>query len=131
MEQIAVQGVGIHAAAAMDPHRAATARRVSAQLAMTQSDGAAALVEGIPGGAADPRVVSTALLGPAVQRELRVAALLRALAHEEPDVRRAALFAAPLLWTDAVAAKVAELAAQDPDPGARADAQEAKARGGH
>ena len=118
------------AAAAMDPHREATARRVSAQLAMTQSDGAAALVEGIPGGAADPRVVSTALLGPAVQRELRVAALLRALAHEEPDVRRAALFAAPLLWTDAVAAKVAELAAQDPDPGARADAQEAKARGG-
>jgi hypothetical protein len=121
----------LRAAAAVDPHRAATARRVSAQLAMTQSDGAAALVEGIPGGAADPQVVSTALRGPAVQRELRVAALLRALAHEEPDVRRSALFAAPWLWTDAVAAKVAELAAQDPDPGARADAQEAKARGGN
>jgi len=45
-------------------------------------------------------------------------------------VRRAALFAAPLLWTDAVAAKVAELAAQDPDPGAQADAKEAMARGG-
>jgi len=120
----------VRAAAAVDPHRAATARRVSAQLAMTQSDGAAALVVAIPGGAADPQVVATALRGTAVQRELRVAALLRALTSEERDVRRAALFAAPLLWTDAVAAKVAELAAQDPDPGAQADAKEAMARGG-
>jgi hypothetical protein len=121
----------VRAAAAVDPHRAATARRVSAQLAMTQSDGAAALVTAIPGSAADPQVVAAALHGASVDRELRVAALLRALADEEHDVRRVALFAAPLLWTDAVAAKVAELAAQDPDPGARADAQEAKARGGN
>jgi len=120
----------LRAGAAADPHRAATARRVSAQLAMTESDGAAALVAGIPGGAADPQVVATALRGSAAPRELRVAALLRALAHEERDVRRAALFAAPLLWTDAVAAKVAELAARDPDPGARANAAEAMARGG-
>jgi hypothetical protein len=120
----------VRATAAVDPHRATTTRRVSAQLAMTQTDGAAALVEGIPGNAADPQVVATALRGPAVERERRVAALLRALADDERDVRRAALFATPLLWTDAVAARVAELAAHDPDPGTRADAQEAKARGG-
>jgi hypothetical protein len=118
------------AGAAVDPHRAASARRVSAQLAMTQADGAIALIEGIPGEAADPQVVATALRGTGATRALRVAALLRALEDEKPDVRRAALFATPLLWTDAVAAKVVELAAQDPDPRARADAQEAKARGG-
>ncbi len=121
----------LRAAAAVDPHRATTARRVSAQLAMTQNDGAAALVTAIPGGAPDPQVVAAALRGASVDRELRVAALLRALEDDDHDVRRAALFAAPLLRTDAVAAKVAALAAQDPDPGVRADAQEAKARGGN
>ncbi len=120
------------AAAAVDPKRETTARRVSAQLAMTQLDGAAALAAAIPGGAADPQVVAIALRGSDTSlREQRIAALLRALAHEERDVRRSALFAAPLLWNDAVAAKVAELAAHDPDPGARADAEEAKGRGGH
>jgi len=121
----------LRARAALDPTRAAPTRRVSAMLAVTQADGAAALVEGIPGEAADPQVIATALRAAIpVAREQRAAALLRALADEERDVRRAALDAAPALWTDAVAAKVAEIAASDPDPRARADAQNAKARGG-
>jgi len=121
----------LRAHAALDPTRAASTRRVSALLAVTQADGAAALVEGIPGQGADPQVIAIALRAAvSVAREQRVAALLRALADEERDVRRAALAAAPALWTDAVAAKVTELAASDPDPRARADAQDAKAQGG-
>ena len=120
----------LRARAALDPKRAAPTRRVSALLAVTQADGAAALVEGIPGEAADPQVIATALRAVIpVAREQRVAALLRALADEERDVRRAALNAAPTLWTDAVAARVATMATSDPDPQARADAQSAKARG--
>jgi hypothetical protein len=118
------------AAAAVDPHRPATTRRVSAQLAISNADGAVALASGVPGKAADPQVVAAALRVSSVPNELRTAALMRSLANEERDVRRAALFAAPLLWSDAVAAKVAELAAHDPDPGVQADAQDAKARGG-
>ena len=121
----------LRARAALDPRRATPTRRVSAMLAVTQADGAAALVEGIPGEAADPQVIAIALRAVVpVAREQRVAALLRALGDEVRDVRRAALDAAPTLWTDAVAAKVAEVAASDPDPRARADAQNAQARGG-
>jgi hypothetical protein len=121
----------LRARAALDPGRPAPTRRVSAMLAMTQADGAAALVEGIPGEAADPQLIATALRAVIpVARERRVAALLRALADEERDVRRAALSAAPALWSDAVAARVATMAASDPDPQVRADAQNAKARGG-
>ena len=45
-------------------------------------------------------------------------------------MRRAALLAAPTLWTDAVAEKVAEMAANDPDPRVRADAGDAQGRVG-
>jgi hypothetical protein len=118
------------ARAAVDPRRAAPARRVSALLAMTNPDGAAALVAAVPGDSADPQVTMTALRAATpVPRELRVAALLRALDSDQRDVRRAALDAAPKLWTDAVAAKVAEMAASDPDPRVRADAQDAKTHG--
>ena len=120
----------LRAAAAVDPHRSATTRRVSAQLAISSPDGAAALAAAIPGKAADPQVVAAALRVSSASREVRSDALLRALANEGRDGRRAALFAAPLLWSDAVAAKVAELAAHDPDPGVRADALDAKTQGG-
>jgi hypothetical protein len=118
------------ARAAVDPHGAPPARRVSAMLAMTNADGAAALVAAVPGAAADPQVTATALRAAIpVAQELRVAALLRALDAEQPDVRRAALFAAPTLWTDAVGKKVAEMAAHDEDASVRADAADAKQRG--
>jgi hypothetical protein len=114
---------------AVDPLNAPPARRVSAMLAMSNPDGAAALVAAVPGDAADPQVTATALRAAIpVSQELRVAALLRALDSENADVRRAALGAAPTLWNDAVEKKVAEMAANDPDPSARADAQDAKAR---
>jgi hypothetical protein len=122
----------LRAHAALDPARAAPARRISALLAVTQPDGADALVAGIPGESADPQVTAIALrAATSVAREQRAAALLRALADEDRDVRRAALQAAPALWNDAVAAKVAGMATSDPDPRARADAQNAKAQGGH
>ena len=99
-------------------------------LAMTNADGAAALVAAVPGAAADPQVVATGLRASvAVPRELRVAALLRALDSEARDVRRAALFAAPELWTDAVEKKVEAMAAGDPDAEVRANAASAKQRG--
>jgi hypothetical protein len=119
------------ARAALDPGRVPSARRVSAGLAASQSDGAAALVAGIPGESPDPQVVAVALRGtPSVGREAREAALLRSLAHREAGVRRAALLAAPDLWNEAVAAKVKQLAAEDPDVDVKEDAQDAVARAG-
>jgi hypothetical protein len=119
------------ARAALDPRRAPAARRVSALLAITSDAGAAALVAGIPGDPGDPQVVATALRGSmSMPLETREAALLRALAAEDRDVRRAALMVAPLAWSDAVAAKVAELAASDTDADVRADAQDVRSRTG-
>lgn len=117
------------ARSALDPRRAPPARRVSAILAATHPEGLAALLAGVPGATADPQVVATALLAPGdVSRAARSAAVLRALGHEDRDVRRAALQAAPAYWTDAVAAKVAELAASDADPEARRAAVDARLR---
>ena len=114
---------------AVDPKRAAPTRRSSAMLAMTNAEGAAALVAAVPGEAADPQVVATALRGTSpVAHALRVSALLRALDSDERDVRRAALVAIPALWTDAVEAKVSEMAAHDADAAVRADAADAKTR---
>jgi hypothetical protein len=119
------------ARAAIDPRRATANRRISALLAATHPAGADALLAGVPGPAEDPQVVATALRAtPTAPRESREAALLRALANDEPEVRRAALLSAPLLWNDAVAAKVAEIAKSDPDAGVRAEANDATSRGG-
>jgi hypothetical protein len=116
---------------ALDPRRAPAARRVSAMLAITNDAGASALVAGIPGAAGDAQVVATALRGSAnLSRESREAALLRSLAADERDVRRAALMVAPLAWTEAVAAKVAELAQSDPDQDVREDAKDVASRAG-
>jgi hypothetical protein len=116
---------------ALDPRRAPAARRVSAMLAITNDAGASALVAGIPGAAGDAQVVATALRGSAnLSRESREAALLRSLAADERDVRRAALMVAPLAWTQAVAAKVAELAQSDPDQDVREDAKDVASRAG-
>jgi hypothetical protein len=116
---------------ALDPRRAPVARRVSAMLAITHDAGAATLVAGIPGAAGDPQVVATALRGGLnLSREAREGAILRSLGSAERDVRRAALLVAPLSWSDAVAAKVAELAQNDPDPDVRMDAQDVKSRAG-
>jgi hypothetical protein len=119
------------ARAALDPRRAPAARRVSALLAISDPAGASVLVDGVPGDAADPQVVATALRGsPGLPQAQREAALLRALAHEERDVRRAALLAAPMIWTPAVAAKVSALGASDADPEVRADAKDVATRAG-
>ena len=117
--------------AAIDPRRPAANRRISALLAATNPAGADALLARVPGPAEDPQVVATALRATSsLPRESREAALLRALGHDASEVRRAALLSAPLLWTDAVAAKVAEIAKSDPDPDVRSDANGAMARGG-
>jgi hypothetical protein len=114
---------------ALEPHRAATVRRVSAGLAVSHADGAVALVEGIPGEDGDPQVVALALRSTeAVAREARQAALLRSLASESADVRRAALMSATLLWNDAIAARVKVLAESDPDADVKIDAADAIAR---
>lgn len=117
------------ARAAVDPKRAKPARRVSAMLAMTNPDGADALVTAVPGEGADPGVVATALrAATTVAPDLRTAALLRSLDSDDRDVRRAALVSAPTLWNDAVARKVAAMSAHDVDPEVRIDATEAKLR---
>lgn len=119
------------ARAATDPHRTAANRRISALLAATHPAGAAALLASVPGPAEDPQVVATALRATVTApRESREAAMLRALADDQMEVRRAALLSAPLVWTDAVAAKVAEIAKSDPDAGLRSDANDAMSRGG-
>lgn len=113
------------ARAALDPLRVPAARRVSAGLATSEPAGAAALVAGSPGESPDPQVVALALRGtPSVARELREAALLRSLAHESPDVRRAAVMSASALWSDAVAARVTLMAAHDPDADVKLDARD-------
>lgn len=118
------------AQASIDPRRAAANRRVSALLAATNPAGADALLAAVPGPAEDPQVVATALRATATMpRERREAALLRALAHEDREVRRAALLSAPMVWTETVAAKVAEIAKGDPDPGLREAAMDAMSRG--
>jgi hypothetical protein len=118
------------ARAALDPRRAPAARRVSAMLAITQADGAAALLAGLPGDSADPQVVAIALRAPGLPRESGEAALLRALADDDREVRRAALLIAPTLWSDAVQEKVVTMVTSDPDPGVREDAADAKGRAG-
>ena len=114
---------------AVDPQRPAPARRTSAMLAMSNAEGAAVLIAAVPGDAADPQVVATALRAVIpVSREARVAALLRALDSEERDVRRAALLAAQSLWTDAVEKKVSALAANDADAEVRTEAADVRVR---
>jgi hypothetical protein len=117
---------------AVDPKRSPATRRSSAMLALTNAEGAAALMDAVPGAAADPQVVAMVLRAVIpVSREARVAAVQRALDSDASEVRRAGLFAAPSLWTDAVAKKVSGLAAHDPDPDVRTEAAEAvKSAGG-
>ncbi|RIL01928.1 MAG: hypothetical protein DCC71_17035 [Proteobacteria bacterium] len=119
----------LRAQAAMDPRRAPAARRISAMLAMSHPDGGAALVAAIPGAAPDPQVVATAIrasiAAPPAQRE---AALLRALAHDDEQVRRAALAVAYSAWSDAVAARVAALEHADPAEAVRLEARDARTR---
>jgi hypothetical protein len=111
--------------AALDPRRAPSARRVSAGLATTNPDGAKALVAGVPGDSPDPQVVAIALRGtPDVASDLHEAAMLRALSDENADVRRAALMGTATIWSDAVAAKVKQLAENDADQDVKGDAQD-------
>ena len=112
------------ARAALDPHRAPSARRVSAGLASTNPDGAAALVAGIPGNAPDAQVVVIALRGtPGVPQPQREAAMLRSLSDADANVRRAALLGATAIWTDAIKARVEQLATSDADHDVQSDAQ--------
>lgn len=116
--------------AAIDPRRSATNRRTSALLAATNPAGAEALLAGVPGPAEDAQVVAMALRATtSAPRDRREAALLRALASDDPAMRRAALMSASLVWTEAVAAKVAEIAKSDPDAGLRAEASGATPQG--
>jgi hypothetical protein len=117
------------ARAALDPHRAPSARRVSAGLASTNSDGAAALVAGIPGSAPDAQVVAIALRGtPSVPEPQREAALLRALSAADPIIRRAALMGATSVWSDAIKTRIEVMAAGDADHDVQTDAQEVLGR---
>jgi hypothetical protein len=112
------------ARAALDPHRAPSARRVSAGLATTNPEGAAALVAGIPGSAPDAQVVAIALRGtPSVPLPQREAAMLRTLSDADPNVRRAGLLGATTVWTDTIKARVQEMATSDADHDVQSDAQ--------
>jgi len=118
------------ARAALDPRRVPAARRISAGLASTQPDGAAALVAGTPGDAPDAQVVSIALRGTekTAPAEARAAAVLRSLASESAEVRRAALMAATAVWNAEIAKKVTELAAHDADADVQMDARDVLGR---
>lgn len=96
----------------------------AAWLASQQPAGLDALIEGVAAGRASPQVADltlrTALLGRSAAGER---ALLAALAHGDPAVRRAALRSAPILGrSPAVAVRVRALAAEDPDEEVRGDA---------
>jgi hypothetical protein len=117
------------ARAALDPGRTPPARRVSAGLAISHPDGAAALVAGTPGDAPDPQVIAIALRATAgVARESRDAALLRSLDHETVDVRRAAVLSAASLWSDPIAARLQDMATSDPDADVKLDAIDVMSR---
>jgi hypothetical protein len=108
---------------ALDPARPIVVRRISAHLAATEVAGATALLRGIPGVEPDAQVVETALLrGSLLHSPELPAALDRAFADDDAEIRRRALRVAEATWSDQVAAKVRAIAEQDPDAELRSEA---------
>jgi hypothetical protein len=108
---------------ALDAARSIDARRVSARLAATDPDAVAALLAGVPGAANDPQVVETALRA-GFERRLPgyPAALARAFADGNPEVRLAAVRVAGIAPTGSDVAWLRRLAVGDPDRGVRREA---------
>lgn len=111
--------------AALAPALAPAARRVSAHLAIGRSEGASALLDAaLTDPQADAQVVETALRG-AVQWRLPDGddALLAALSHGSPAVRRAAVKLVESTGSARGLARLPALAAGDPDEGVRREAE--------
>ncbi|HTY17054.1 MAG TPA: HEAT repeat domain-containing protein [Myxococcota bacterium] len=111
---------------ALDGQRPIEVRRVSARLASMQPAGASALLRGLPGDAPDPLILDVALHGGALFSSPELgAALDRALASEDLELRRRAVRVAGQIWSDDVAAKVRTVSERDADPLLRQEAREA------
>jgi len=113
---------------ALDGARPIEVRRVSAHLAATQLAGASALLRGLPGVSPDPQIVEVALLGGSLVHSPELpAALDRAFAHDDVEIRRRALRLAEVEWTDPIPAKVRAIAEHDADAGLRSEASQVMA----
>jgi len=111
------------AAAAADPERAASARRISAILAVRTPMGTASLLPQVARQRAEASVVAAALGGGAMHRSRGTGeALERALVHDDAAVRRAALQALPAVsraFGTAPMERIEEMARSDADPNVR------------
>ena len=114
------------AGAARDPALRAPARRVSARLATSHSEGVRALLghPALRDPDADPQVVETALRG-AVQWGVPEFddALLAGLAHGSPAVRRSTVKLVESTGSAAGLARLPALASDDPNEGVRREAE--------
>lgn len=111
--------------AALDPALPAPARRVSARLATSRSEGTSALLDAaLHDPDADPQVVETALRG-AVQWGAPGLddALLAGLVHDSPAVRRSTVKLVEATGSAAGLARLPALASGDPDDGVRREAE--------
>jgi hypothetical protein len=114
------------AGVALDPAFPATTRRVSAVLAGARPEGARALLAALHDAKADPQVAEAALRsGQQLADEAFEEALLAGLAHDSPEVRRAAVRATVASGSATARARLSDLSAHDPDEGVRRDAQKA------
>jgi hypothetical protein len=117
---------GERARAALDPDRPASARRTSAMLAGSDAGATSALLAAIPDEAPDPQVVELALRAGVARGDPGIeAALLRCLDHPDATVRRAAVGLARVANSEAVLARVREVAASDADENLRRHASDA------
>jgi hypothetical protein len=123
---LAAQEAVARAHVALDSSKGIEVRRVSARLAGTNQAGAGALLAGIPDASPDAQIVNSALsAGSLLKAPELEAALERALANEDVEVRRAALRVASSTWSDRLAAMIRDLSEHEPDPALRAEAASA------
>ena len=105
---------------AIDPSRPAPERRAAGRVAVSQLEGADALVAQLPGvpGEEDPVMLADVLKRAALLNSKQVGpALVRCLRHPDADVRRVALQLGSLLTRDdAASAMIENIAEDDPDP---------------
>jgi len=115
------------AAIALDAGRPEEVRRSSAGVASLTLEGVAALLAGMARADIDPAVAQIALASGGMQRAPGMpAATARAVAHANPEVRRAGLALAGWFAADpAVRAAVERVAKSDPDPDLRTQAERA------
>jgi hypothetical protein len=117
------------AAIALDARRPEAVRRASASVASVEPAGVAALLAGLARADVDPGVAQIALAAGGLQRAPGLAAgTARAVAHANPEVRRAGLALAGWFAGDpSVRAAIERAAKSDPDPSLRAAAERALA----